>query len=34
MKKQIINYRIVTLIILMSFIPLLAMSQTVTKGSN
>lgn len=33
MKKQIINYRIVTLIILMSFIPLLAMSQTVTiKG--
>lgn len=33
MKKQIINYRIVTLIILMSFIPLLAISQTVTiKG--
>ena len=33
MKKQIIKYRIVTLIILMSFIPLLAMSQTVTiKG--
>lgn len=33
MKKQIINCRIVTLIILMSFIPLLAMSQTVTiKG--
>lgn len=33
MKKQIINYRIVTLIILMSFIPLLAMSQTITiKG--
>lgn len=33
MKKQIINYRIVTLIILISFIPLLAMSQTVTiKG--
>ncbi|MFT4168179.1 MAG: TonB-dependent receptor [Dysgonomonas sp.] len=33
MKKQIINYRIVTLIILMSFIPLLAMSQTLTiKG--
>lgn len=34
MKKRIINYRIISLIILMVFIPLLAFSQTVTiKGT-